>query len=420
MKIQKEKLYTILFVLVIFSQLYVSSFRLNTFFQIAVLGVFLVLEKLSFSKPFLRNVIPMFYMFFLGFAGTLIHRYGFVDILKDIFHFIKPILGCLIGYFFFQKINDFKKFVKIIVLCGFVSAIIHFIILFTISDIFSGSVNSIREFGRDNFLELFALIFLIFYKKFNDESLMDSSLNHRIIGFFLIASNLLYLSRTMIGVFVILLLSIYGYTIITKKGLRIIGVVLIAVIGLYVYLYSVKIERSKPGLEAFLYKIKMAPAEVFVTKINREDHKDLWDHWRGYEAKRAFALMKDNPSSYIFGCGYGSLVNLKFYAPLTDNYKDKGMKYISELHNGYVYVIYKIGLIGMLIYFWLLISWYRIVYKQKTFITLLISAIGLIYIFTTLTITGIYNARDIIIFILGALFYFNSNRKKTKNPVESA
>jgi hypothetical protein len=51
--------------------------------------------------------------------------------------------------------------------------------------------------------------------------------------------------------------------------------------------------------------------------------------------------MQDNPSSFIYGCGYGSLVNLKFWAFIM---KDaKGMKYISELHNGYAFVLYKTG-----------------------------------------------------------------------------
>ena len=419
MKISTKKFYTALFVIVIFSQLYVSSFRVNTFLQIGVLMLFFFFEKPAVDNPFFKQVFPLFTIFFVGFLGTFIHGYGIVDILKDIFHIIKPILGCLIGYLFFKKINDFKSFFKIIVLCGFVSAIIHFIILFTLSDIYSGDISSIREFGRDNFLELFALIFLIYFKKFNGEPLFLSKLNHQILGVVLIASNILYFSRTMIGVFVILMLSLYGYTFITRKGMRIIGAVMVSVLCLYIYLYSVKIERSKPGLESFLYKIKMAPAEIFVTKIDREDHKDLWDHWRGYEAKRAFALMEDNPSSYLIGTGYGSLVNLKFFAPLTENYKDKGMKYISELHNGYVYILYKIGLIGMIIYLTLLVNWYRIIYTERNFITILISAIGLIYLFTTLTITGVYNARDIIIFILGALFYFKGRHKIT-NSVKSA
>ena len=69
---------------------------------------------------------------------------------------------------------------------------------------------------------------------------------------------------------------------------------------------------------------------MFKTNVDRENHKDLWDHWRGYEAKRAFALMEQYPSSFIIGTGQGSLVNLKFEAPLTGD-KNKGLKYISEL-----------------------------------------------------------------------------------------
>jgi glucan phosphoethanolaminetransferase (alkaline phosphatase superfamily) len=53
---------------------------------------------------------------------------------------------------------------------------------------------------------------------------------------------------------------------------------------------------------------------------------------------------------------------------------------------------------------------YKKIYKyhrKNDFGLYFISAIGVIYLFTTLTITGIYNGRDVIIFILGALFCFH-------------
>lgn len=217
---------------------------------------------------------------------------------------------------------------------------------------------------------------------------------------------------------VIALLSIYGFTIITKNTLKFLGFLLIFIVGLYVYLFSVNIQRNKPGLEAFLYKIKIAPSELFKTKIDRQDHTDLWDHWRGYEAKRAIASMNEKPASYIFGSGHGSLVNLKFYAPLTDD--RKGMKFISELHNGYVYILYKTGIIGLLIYISFLTKLYKKIYNQFDMVSVFISAIGLIYFFTTLTITGIYNSNDTIIFILGALLFFSSqiNYKPVENSYD--
>ena len=53
------------------------------------------------------------------------------------------------------------------------------------------------------------------------------------------------------------------------------------------------------------------------------------------------------------------------------------------------------------------------IYIKFTFETVFISAMALFYFFTTLTITGIYNTNDTIVFVLGALFcgYFESRKK---------
>ena len=217
---------------------------------------------------------------------------------------------------------------------------------------------------------------------------------------------------------ILLLLSINGYTKITMKGLKAMGIFLLAIIGFYIFLHSIKIDRGKPGLEAFLFKVKIAPEEIFKTRIDRENHKELWDHWRGYEAKRAFDLMTEYPSSFVFGTGYGSLVNLKFEAPLTG--ENKGMKFISELHNGFAYVFYKTGIIGLIIYLSFLISLYKVIYKNSNYATAFISSIGILYFFTTLTITGIYNSRDIIIFILGALLFFKDKINASIKPALSS
>jgi hypothetical protein len=405
MKINSTKFYTSLFVIVLFLQLYLPSFKLNIFIQIALLLLFFQFEKLLLTRDFLRTVLPVIALFFIGFLGAVFNKYPLVAILKDIFHFIKPLLGLLIGYCFYKKINDFRLFIKTIVLVGFASAIIHFIIVFLFSN--SETVSGIREFGKDNFLELFAVFFLGYYKKFQKEQLFEKRLHHRLIFLTLLVSCLLYLSRTMMIVSIIILLSVHGFTYITKATLKVAGILVLLIIGFYMFLYSINIQRDKKGIEAFLYKVKIAPAEIFKTQIDRENHKDLWDHWRGYEAKRAFALMNENPKSYIIGSGYGSLVNLKFRAPLSDD--AKGMKFISELHNGYIYILYKTGIFGMIIYLSFLIGIYKKIYIKIDMKTVFISAIGLSYLFTTLTITGIYNASDTIIFLLGALLFFKNS-----------
>lgn len=410
MKIKKATFYKSIFILVLLSQIYIPSFKLNIFFQLFVLAFYFSLEKKNIAISLLKSIFPLILIFLLGFLGLLIFSNPISYALKDVFHFIKPIQGILIGYFIFKSIDNKEIFIKTIIQAGFISAIIHFLILLLFVKISSGSINEIREYTRDNFLELFAIFFLIYNNNYNKKLIFNSKNIERIVFIILLISSILYFSRTMMVGALVIFLSIKGYTKINKKSIRVIGIVLISLISLYGYLYSVKIERGKPGLEAFLYKVKIAPEELFKTKIDRENHKDLWDHWRGYEAKRAIALMKKNPSSIFLGTGFGSLVNLKFHAPLTSD--DKGLKYISELHNGYPYVLYKTGMFGLVLYLFFLIKLYMKIYIKYSFEIVFISAIGIFNLFSTLTITGIYNTSDIIVFILGALLFELEKQKR--------
>lgn len=408
MKIKETKFYSIIFVIVLLLQNYLPSFRINILIQCTILVLFIFTNYITVTRLFLKIIIPIIGVFLIGFLGTLLYDYNKVNIIKDIFHFSKPIFGLSIGYLFYKKINDFKLFVKAIVACALISAVMHFGYLFFTGGIFSGSVEGMRMYTKDNFLELFALFFLFFYKKFENQDLFQDKKKMLFFKYLILTSCILYFSRTMLICSIILIFSIRQYTIITIKSLKIIGGLIMCVLLFYTYLFSVKIERNKPGIEAFLYKMKIAPAEIFESRIDRENHKDLWDHWRGYEAKRAFELMNSNPINYTFGCGYGSLVNLKFLAPLGE----KGMKYISELHNGYIYILYKTGIIGMSLYLYLLYLLYKTIYKRQDITSVFISAIGIFYFFTTLIITGMYNANDTIIFLLGAMVFFNKDLSK--------
>lgn len=418
MVISARKVYIPLFIVVLLLQLYLPSFKANIFIQLLVLIMLLIIDRASFSRAYLRHLSPFAALLLLGFAGTLIHKYNFYNIVKDIFHFIKPVVGLLIGYLFFKRINDFKIFAKTIIAASLISAIIHFIIIAFLVKFKAGSITEIREFTRDNFLELLGLLFLLFYKKFYGYRLINNRLYHFIVMVLILISVTLYFSRTMIVAAIFLTASVYGYTKLTRKSLKVIGILFFTITILYMYLYNTNIRRDKPGIEAFLYKVKIAPAEIFKTNINRDNHKDLWDHWRGYEAKRAYSLMTENPSSFVFGTGHGSLVNLKFFAPLTG--ERKGIRYISELHNGYMYIFYKTGFIGLFIYLFILLRWYLLiyVYSNKNFIIVLISGISIVYLFSTLTITGMYNNKDIFILIMGALlFYYKLQPQKNDKNI---
>lgn len=409
MIVNAQKLYSYLYSIILLLQLYIPSVRVNIYLQIVLLGAFFFVEKPMISVRFYKVLVPIVVVILMGFIGTMFHRYNLYNVIKDIIHFIRPLISILIGYLFFRRINDFNLFVKTVIITGFLSSIIHYYVIFFVNNGLE-TLSDLREFSKDNVLELFALFFFAYYKKFQNEKLFASKILSRILYASILFSCIIYFSRTMIIMGIIILMTVQGYTMITKKGLKIMSLVIVLIIGLYAFLFSINIQRKQSGFESFLYKLKVAPEEIFKTKIDRENHADLWDHWRGYEAKRAFALLDANPSGYFIGCGYGSLVNLKFFAPLSRDLK--GMKYISELHNGYIFLLYKVGIFGLIFYIILLIGLYRNIYVAQSFEKVFISSIALCLMFATLVIGSIFNGNPTMLLLVGALLYYDDVRKK--------
>lgn len=408
MLLKVNKLYQFLFSFLLICQLYIESYRIIILSQIAILIGILYLEK-SIDSRLVSLILPLLLFLIIPVFPLFFNIPELQFILKDFFLLVKPLVGLVIGYLIFRRINDLSIFVKTIVVVGCISAMIHLVILIFNGSLLTGNVSQIRQFSKDNFLELFAIFFLSFHQKFFNAHVFKNKSLSRILFIILLVSCLLYLSRTMIIIALILALAVLGYLKISTKTIKVITVLIVVFVGLFIYLFNTKIDRDEKGLMGFLYKVKMAPGEIFTSRIDRSNHAELWDHWRAYEANRAYELMVENPSSFVIGNGYGSLVNLKFKAPLTKD--DIGIQYISEIHNGYVFILYKLGFIGLIIFFIFLYNLYISFYKKYNFVNVFMGAISVCYFFTALTITGIFNKRDVMIFILGGLLFFASKFK---------
>ena len=373
----------------------------------------------SVSNSFLKTIVPLSLIFILGFIGSFFYQNNSIDVVKDCLYFSKPVIGILLGYFVFKAINDQFLFFKTFIFLALFCASIHLFGIVFFSNLNKTSINDLRsDFGFDNFLEIFGFFFLIMLPKSNIQPIFKNDLARKIIIIILFISISLYLSRTMILMMLVLTISFLGFTRLNQKSIKILAFFFSISLVFVLILNSIKIDRNTKGIEALFYKIKMAPGEVFNSKIDSDDHKQLWDHWRAYEAKRALSLMEGYKFSVITGTGFGSLVNLKFMASLSE----KKMKYISRLHNGYVFIFYKTGIFGLLLYLIFLFSLYLKIYvnsKNQDVILFakIISSIGVFYFISTLIITGLYISKDILVFVLGgALFFYNQiilNNKAT-------
>jgi len=353
---------------------------------------------------------------FIGILSSFFYQNQLFNKIKDLLYFSKPIIGIILGYLLVKKINDKNYFIKALIYISLIFAIYHITNVFINTNFSTDSINDIRNTsGLANPLELFSLIILISSFRYN--YLQVTIKRKKILISILSLSVILYFSRTMAVAFIIMILAVNGYAKLTTKGFKY-GIIIFSLIGLfYFYLFSVEIKRDQPGLESFLYKLKIAPSEIFspAKKIDTKNHKNLWDHWRAYEANMAYNQMKLKPISFLNGYGFGSLVDLKFIAPLNE----KGMRFIPILHNGYSFVLYKTGFIGLFLYLTFLLSLYFQSYKNKIskdeqVVRNFVSAIGLYFIFTSLIITGIFNLEENYTFLLGGFLYLLSDIKTNK------
>lgn len=402
---QSYKKTNIIISLLILLEIYNPSFKINFFIQLLLVCILITLKGIKVTKKMIQLIVPLFLVFIIGFIGFFINDYSISFFIKDITYFLKPILSIIIGYLLFFNFGSYKELNKSIINVSLLTSLIHLISIFLFGKFFSNSISEIRgDFGLDNFIEIIGFYFLLNYKK----TFLEPFIKSRIIFYFLLVTLFLsisfYFSRSMIIGFIILFLTFKGFTRLNNYTLKIILTLILGLSIFYLILFNIKIERNSKGIENLFYKIKIAPEEIFVSKIDRKNHKDLWDHWRAYEVKRALHLMEEQKISYLVGTGYGSLINLKFKAPLGE----QKMKYISRIHNGYGFVFYKCGIIALVLILFFLFKLYKHIYtKSKSIeistINAFISAIGLFYFFTFLIITGFYIPRDSIILVLGAL-----------------
>lgn len=387
----------------------------NDALLVSVTG-FTILLSLVYSTKlkfrFIEIIFLLFTIFAIAFISMFFENNSIYNIVRDSWYLLKPILVIYAAYFLTSKLDDKDFFFRAVIYIGIIAAGIH---LFKVFPELLGEAKKITKIrsssGKGNIVEIFSLAFLYLNKE--NKFFKTRNLKYGLYAL-LLSSIIFYFSRTMILLFFMAVFSMKGYLRLTKTSLRYIGILIASGLLFFAYLNTINLDADDPGLRGFLYKIKIAPSELTKTEINVNDHRDLWDHFRAYEAARAIETSKENGlKAIVFGNGLGSLVNLDFQARLAG----KEVQFIPIIHNGYVFVFFKAGLLGLLVYLLFLITLYFKVYNHKLSKNYIItsrflSTIGVYYVFTSLVITGVYNPSDTMAVFLGGSLFLESYFKK--------
>jgi hypothetical protein len=391
---------------------YINNYEL-TFAVWFLILIVTITQK--YSVYILKTVFPFILIVLIAAFSMLFYDYSIYNIIRDITYILKPFIGIIVGYQLCK--NSGPKVIKTIINAGLLIAIIHLIIIFYSAIVHRIiNIHLLREYGGYfSDYEIYVLIILLFHKQFQ----LDYSKN-KIIFFILIIgfSSFLYVSRTNFIQIILFYLTLKGFFTLNVKSITVMIILFITSAIGYSALHNMNLSRNGRGIEALLYKIRNAPIEAFKTKINKDDYEDFNDNFRSYENITTIRQVSyEGWFAIVFGKGLGSTVDIGREMRTNDG---TTVRYEAILHNGYMTVFLKAGLLGVIL---LIYSMYILMKHTKSNnpmvnqINLLLLATGIFLIFENWVLLGIFLKTESKSVLIGFIICYREilNKNKTLN-----
>ena len=342
---------------------------------------------------------------FLFFESGSIYFY-----FRDIFYFLMPVLSISVGYYFAKSSTKKNEVIRIIVLGAFISSILNYAELLFGFNFFTNDFMEVRyKYQLNSGMALigFSILYFSGASKF---FLFGKKTRLALLIFFLVLI-IVSVSRTNLGaLFIIIMLPIVLPRISAKSQLFVLAPIILVVIFAGTLL-SVAIPESTAT--NFTEKVLNSGNEVVVQEY--EGAVNINQYWRSFEA--FLGLQEYLDAGYfglLFGQGFGS------YASASHIFEGK-FQYIPIFHNGFITILLKTGIVGILLFFMFL---KRVVGKpldpigmpEVRFHSLL--SIGMMWVLAinTYAIHGLYTPKINILFLFVVGFIFQKKQATRDNP----
>lgn len=353
----------------------------------------------------------------LGIIKSFFNDLLLIKFLKDLVYFLRPILMLLSTYLIVSKIKSARFAFDVVVSISFLMGLYHLIeILFSLGNL--SGYSALRTIaGKQNHVEVIGLIFLSFTPFYNKRHFKNRYLLYIIYPIILV-SVIMYFSRSMYIVFLIFYFSYKGYLFFGKRLIKGFLIFTVLALGLFLVFKNIDYSKNATTTNSFSYKLYNSINEIFETvntsKI-RDNTGELWQYWRAYESQIAIENVlnsKNNISNFIFGMGFGSDIDLKTDVKLAGKLYNK----VPTIHNGYINIFYKTGLIGILLYLSIFLINYLNISNKKDYNRFMKSLMigSLFYVmYNSLVITGFLRPGEfsLVIFAIATA----SNKKMLLN-----
>ena len=359
----------------------------------------------------LESIIFPVILLIIGFI--FMHQNGFVTAIKDMYYYANPIIIFTFGFLSAYVIST-VQYVKYVILLGTLSALIYLL-----GYDFHASYESVAQMkseeGVASYLVVLSLAFISINKK---------------IGVFIMPKIVILLAVVILLLAVIFsqsrtfllslfLLYIFGCGYVRFKLIRNFFIMSIITTTVVIGISYISISSSGDR-STFSGKIATSFTEILPKKYTEK--ADINSHWRGYEAYRGLLAYQESALiNKIIGSGYGKTATLGFYMKLKDRYYDE----IYKFHNGYVNILLKTGILGLIIYIFYFIS---LIYYQSIsdvtdnlkleFSKNMISALAATILILTIFIAGWLNKQSMIPIIFSLGFFIHKNHMHHKASMQ--
>ena len=354
----------------------------------------LSLFKKKRSLEFYKYVIPLIGMTFLG----LIFSYSNIlkDVLRDFFYFTTPILLIIFDIICTVHLT-LNKFVLLITYFGLFYSIYYVVSFILLSFQDTYGLDEMRGLiGPGNIISILSFYFLI------TNIAKDKYTKILILRILFILLNslaiFLFNSRSYFICFIIFLFFFFQ-----TFPLRIKFALIIFSILVIVLLTTININSDN----SFYGKALNSFNEISIN--NGAELSENISNYRAFETLAAIdTYLTGNSLNYIIGQGFGKLIDLKIEIQLTT----ESWQFIPLVHNGYMYILVKTGILGILFFFIFLINIYpskqlQRIPQKHLYLRVILKSLIISCLLTNFVINGFFNLEmQFLLICLGAFFNY--------------
>lgn len=380
---------------------------------VALVGIMLSLfDRCRVDHSMLRLLMIPVAIVFVGGIHALQNQ--FTTVLKDLYQYINPIIIITYGYFLARYVS-LERFFSAVILSGSLLAL-----FFLLSNDFGGiEQNSVQqltnEVGKASLTVVVSLGALFLLKAYCIR-IFSPQIFYTVVLVDLLAIFLSF-SRT----YWLLCILFAGAAYFSRRGLGVVRMLSVGiVVSSLVLAFFIAGSSVNQSRTTFMGKVVSSMQELTPSDYNSK--ADINSNWRGYEAFRGLlAYSRGGVDEWVLGHGLGKTADLG----LTINLGERDFSEIYQFHNGYVNVLLKTGVVGVLLYliFFGRMAWKgyfssraKNIHPRVKFSWSMIMVSGLVILITTFAVAGWLQKTGLIslVLIMGWLYGYLAQQRKRR------